>query len=164
MRGFALRLVRDVGLLVLSAAVEELLFRVGLIALFTKVVSPAVAVVIAAAAFGPFHVLRGKTAAERIGDTTTAFGFAVLLGWVWVTTRSFAFIAGFHAAFNITGGLVFGEAAMRPISDRMKPATWPLAMSEGGRVVSPVTKWTVLVMAELVSLAVAAAIVVVFRS
>lgn len=117
-----LRYARDVAALAASALVEELVFRVALVA--------AVGVPVAAIAFGAIHVVRGANRAERVAAVATAIAFGLVLGWAWTEHRSIAQLVAFHAAYNIGWGLVLGGAAIDPVSnDRDRPtATWPLAM------------------------------------
>jgi membrane protease YdiL (CAAX protease family) len=115
--------LRDVAILLVSALVEEALFRVALIAV--------IGVPASAAVFGVIHAIRGEGRGERIASAITATIFGFVTGWAWVEHRSLAQLVAFHALYNISWGLVLGGAATDPVSnDRQRPtATWPLVLA-----------------------------------
>jgi membrane protease YdiL (CAAX protease family) len=117
-------------LLVLGAAAEEWLFRVLLLAALTRLVATPVAVVVAAMAFGLPHVIRGTSRDERWANAITSAAFGVVVGSMWIATRNFTAIVGFHAAFNIVSGLLLGAAAIDPLSERLPQLSWPLALRD----------------------------------
>ena len=116
-------------LLTVSAVVEELAFRVLLIGIL-EVVAPRLAAVVGAAVlFAAPHLVRGADRATRTASVVTAFGFGLVLGGMWVHTRSLLAVVAFHLAFNVTSGLVLGGGAIDPVNRRDPRPTpaWPLA-------------------------------------
>lgn len=148
-------LVGQALLLVGSAAAEELIFRVLLIALFTRVVNDPIAVAVAAVLFGLPHVVRGKTNEEQRANAITSTAFGLVTGWMWVSQRDFIAIVAFHAAFNITAGLFLGGGEVDPLSERLPKVTWPLAMRDRGLRTGAALMWCT-ALSELIPLGVIA--------
>jgi membrane protease YdiL (CAAX protease family) len=146
--------------LVVSAVIEEALFRVGLIALVQSFASDAVAVVASAVLFGVIHAIRGSRPEERVANVVTSVAFGALLGAAWLDGWAFADLVGFHAAFNIVGGMLLGSASLNPVSNRDDQPTevWPLAQEQ----TRPFEGWTataVLALSEVLPFAACAGLV-----
>jgi membrane protease YdiL (CAAX protease family) len=145
-------LLGQVLLLVLSAAIEEALFRVLLIGALTVIAPDAVAVVLSAVLFGLPHVVRGSNNEEQRANAITAAAFGLVVGAMWVSQRDFGAIVAFHAAFNIVAGLVLGAGAVDPLNERLPKVTWPLAMRDLGQRTGAALLWLT-ALSELIPLA-----------
>jgi membrane protease YdiL (CAAX protease family) len=148
-------LAGQIVMLIISAATEELLFRVLLLGAIARVAPDPIAVVVSAVVFGIPHVIRGNGNEEQRANAVTSAAFGIVVGSMWVAHHDFAAIAAFHAAFNIVAGLVLGGGAVDPLSDRLPKVTWPLALREV-RQYTGASLFSRTVVAELLPLAVIA--------
>lgn len=128
------RFVEVAAVLLVSAVVEELVFRVALLTLLVSLAPPSTAVICAATLFALPHVIRGASPRERLASVVTSFAFGVLLGVVWIRSRSFGAIVGFHFGFNLAAGVFLGGGALDPLSRRLgETPTWPFRQRYGPR-------------------------------
>ena len=150
--------IATISLLIVSALIEELAFRVGAIALLDGIAGDTGAIVVSAAAFAVIHALRGSGWEERSASVVTGFAFGVVLGRLWLDTRSLPALVAFHASFNVVGGLVLGWGALDPVSRRSSTPVWPLALAPGRRARRGALGVALFALPELVALAAAAAV------
>lgn len=97
---------RDLLVLMVTAMVEELLFRVILFKILEEIVGSLFAILISAAAFGLAHV--ANPGATPLAIFALSMELGVMLALAYMLTRNVWLVIGIHAGWNFVQGFVLG--------------------------------------------------------